>query len=139
MATTITPYLLYEDGAAAMDFIRDAFGFDEVLRSHSPEGRMWHGELKLGESSVFVGEPGGDYRSPRNAGQTTVGIHVYVDDVDAHYERAKAAGAEITDEPADQAYGDRRYTAKDPEGHTWFFATRVREVAPQEWGAEVAT
>jgi PhnB protein len=102
MTSRIAPYLLYEDGAAAMDFIRDAFGFEEVLRSHSPEGRMWHGELRLGDASVFVGEPGGDYKSPKRLGQTTVGIHVYVDDVDAHHKRAKAAGAEIVNEPADQ-------------------------------------
>src|SRR5439155_6361958 len=95
MASQITPYLLYEDGAAAMDFIRDAFGFEEVLRTTSPEGRMWHGELRLGDDNVFVGEPGGDYRSPKQLGTTTVGIHVYVADVDAHFERAKAAGAEI--------------------------------------------
>jgi uncharacterized glyoxalase superfamily protein PhnB len=64
---------------------------------------------------------------------------VYVNDVDEHFERAKAAGAEIAEEPADQKYGDRRYTAKDPEGHHWFFATHVRDVAPEEWGAEVAS
>jgi PhnB protein len=137
MSTRITPYLLYEDGDTAMDFIRDAFGFDEVLRFRSPEGRVSHGELKLGDDNVYIGEPGGDYRSPKRVGQTTVGIHVYVDDVDAHFERAKAAGAEISAEPADQEYGDRRYTAKDPEGHHWFFATHVREVAPGEWGAAV--
>jgi uncharacterized glyoxalase superfamily protein PhnB len=72
-------------------------------------------------------------------GTTTVVVHVYVDDVDAHYERAKAAGAEITQEPADQEYGDRRYTARDVEGHQWFFATRVRDVSPSEWGATVGT
>jgi PhnB protein len=138
MSTRITPYLLYEDGEAAMNFIRDAFGFEEVLRTHSQAGRMWHGELKLGDENVYVGEPGGDYKSPKRLGTTTVGIHVYVDDVDAHCERARAAGAEISDGPADQEYGDRRYTAKDPEGHHWFFATHVRDVSPEEWGAEMS-
>ncbi len=104
-----------------MDFIRDAFGFEEVLRSHSPEGRMWHGELRLGDSSVFVGEPGGDYRSPKRLGTTTVGIHVYVDDVDAHYERAVAAGATILHEPEEPGYGYRVYSAEDHEGHRWMF------------------
>jgi PhnB protein len=137
MTQTVTPYLLYEDGAAAMDFLTRAFGFEEVLRSHSPEGRVWHAELKLGDGHVYLGEPGVDYRSPKRLGTTTVGIHVYVDDVDAHHERAKAAGAEIREEPADQEYGDRRYTASDSEGHQWFFATRVKEVAPEEWGAEI--
>ena len=58
--------------------------------------------------------------------------------MDAHYERAKAAGAEITEEPVDQEYGERRYTVRDPEGHKWFFATQTRRVAPEEWGATVA-
>jgi PhnB protein len=139
MSSTITPYLLYEDGAAAMEFLQRAFGFEEVLRSQSPEGRVGHAEMRLGDGNFFLGEPGGDYRSPKRLGTTTVGIHVYVDDVDAHYERAKASGAEITEEPADQEYGDRRYTARDVEGHQWFFATRVRDVSPSEWGATVST
>ena len=61
-----------------------------------------------------------------------------MDDVDAHYERAKAAGAEILAEPEDQEYGDRRYTARDLEGHHWFFAQQVRQVDPEEWGATVS-
>ncbi len=135
MPKTITPYLLYEDGAAAIDFLVNAFGFREVVRMETPGGGIGHAELELGDDNVFLGEPGPPYKSPKNAGQTTVGIHVYVDDVDAHYERARAAGAEIRDEPTDQEYGDRRYTARDPEGHHWFFAQRVRETAPEEWGA----
>jgi uncharacterized glyoxalase superfamily protein PhnB len=67
-----------------------------------------------------------------------VGLYVLVDDVDAHYERARAAGAEILEEPADQEYGDRRYAAMDPEGHHWFFAQQLRAAAPEEWGATVS-
>ena len=139
MSTSITPYLLYEDGAAAIDFLVRAFGFEEVLRYQSSEGGIGHAELSLGGAKVFLGEPGRDYRSPKRLGATTVGIHVYLDDVDTHYERARAAGAEIEGEPADQPYGDRRYSARDVEGHHWFFATRVKDVAPQEWGATVAS
>ncbi len=65
-------------------------------------------------------------------------MHVYVDDVDAHYERAKAAGAEIEREPEDQPYGDRRYDVLDLEGQLWSFATRGRQVPPEEWGAQRA-
>ncbi len=135
MPPTITPYLLYEDGAAAIEFLTGAFGFREVLRSQSPEGRVWHAELELGDGNVFLGEPGREYKNPRRLGTITVGIHVYVSDVDAHCQRARAAGAEIREEPSDQEYGDRRYTAVDPEGHQWFFAQRVRDVSPEEWGA----
>jgi uncharacterized glyoxalase superfamily protein PhnB len=66
-------------------------------------------------------------------------VHVYVDDVDAHFERARAAGATILEEPADQPYGDRRYAAEDPEGHQWFFAQHVRDLAPEDWGAVAAS
>ncbi len=139
MPDAITPYLLYEDGAAAVDFLTSAFGLREVLRSTSPEGRVWHAELALGDGNVYLGEPGRGYRSPKRLGATTVAIHVYVDDVDAHCERARAAGAEIRAEPADQEYGDRRYMAADSEGHEWFFAQRIRDVAPEEWGATTTT
>jgi uncharacterized glyoxalase superfamily protein PhnB len=94
--------------------------------------------MRLGEGVIYLGDPGDQYRNPKQLGQETVGIHVEVDDVDAHFERAKSAGAEILEEPTDQAYGLRRYTAVDPEGHYWFFAQVVREVAPEEWGAVVS-
>jgi PhnB protein len=119
----IAPYLLYEDGAAAIDFLTNAFGFEEVMRMEDDKGDVNHAELRLGEDTVMLGDPGDDYRNPRNADHSTALVHVYVDDVDAHFERAKAAGAEIVIEPTDQEYGDRRYDAKDPEGHFWSFAT----------------
>ena len=139
MTQRITPYLLYEDVAGALDFLSEAFGFEEVLRYTGEEGYVNHAEMRLGDAVIFMGDPGDQYRSPKALGQTTVGIYVQVDDVDAHHARAKAAGAEIREEPADQEYGERRYTARDPEGHDWFFAMRTKDVAPEDWGAEVAT
>jgi PhnB protein len=118
----IAPYLLYEDGAAAIDFLTKAFGFEEVMRMDEG-GVINHAELRLGEDSIMLGDPGEDYQSPARADHRTSLVHVYVDDVDAHFERAKAAGAEIVMEPTDQEYGDRRYDAKDPEGQLWSFAT----------------
>jgi uncharacterized glyoxalase superfamily protein PhnB len=79
---------------------------------------------------VMLGHPGPAYRNPRRLGQVTRYLYINVDDVDQHCERARAAGAEIVDEPADQFYGDRRYSARDPEGHPWYFAQHVRELAP---------
>jgi uncharacterized glyoxalase superfamily protein PhnB len=133
---TITPYLLYEDVDAALSFLSKAFGFKEVLRYTGEEGYVNHAEMSLGDGTIYLGDPGEQYRNPGKVGET-VDIYVLVDDVDAHCERAKAAGAEINDEPTDQVYGDRRYSARDPEGHGWFFAQPVREVAAEEWGAEV--
>jgi PhnB protein len=118
----IAPYLLYEDGAAAIDFLIEAFGFEEVMRMEEG-GVVNHAELRLGDDSIMLGDPGADYEGPNKADHRTALVHVYVDDVDAHFGRAKAAGAEIVMEPTDQEYGDRRYDAKDPEGQLWSFAT----------------
>ena|SRR5437762_115637 len=138
MSQTITPYLLYKEVDEALDFLSRAFGFEEVLRYTGAEGYVNHAEMKLGAESIFLGDPGEQYRNPKEMGGETVGIYVLVEDVDAHFERAKGAGARITEEPVDQEYGERRYTAEDPEGHVWFFASPIREVAPEEWGATVA-
>lgn len=138
MPTTITPYLLYEDVAGALDWLAHAFGFEEVLRFAAPDGSVNHAEMKLGDGSIMLGDPGPDYRNPKRVGERTSQLYVYVDDVNAHYERAKAAGAEIKLEPTDQEYGDRRYDAYDPEGHLWSFATQVRSVPAEEWGATEA-
>jgi uncharacterized glyoxalase superfamily protein PhnB len=123
---TITPYLYYEDAGAAMDWLVEAFGFEERMRMKNEDGRVGHGELQLGDGLVMVGEPGNDYENPnKRGGRATAGVNVYVDDVDAHFERAKAAGAKIGMEPTDQEYGDRRYDAEDLEGHDWFFSQRL--------------
>jgi PhnB protein len=134
----ITPYLLYEDVAKALDWLCEAFGFEEVLRFQGEGGVVNHAEMRLAGESIYLGDPGDDYRSPKRLGTRTALVHVYVDDVDAHYARAKAAGAEIELEPTDQPYGDRRYDAYDLEGQLWSFATRGRQVPPEEWGAQRA-
>lgn len=138
MSNQIIPYLLYADVDAALDFLGRAFGFQERLRYTGAEGYISHAEMRLGDGIVFLGDPGDDYRNPKQLGGHTVLITVYVDDVDAHCERARAAGAEIVDEPADQVYGERRYGAVDPEGHRWYFGQILREVTPADWGAEVS-
>lgn len=138
MAQTVTPYLLYEDVGGALDFLSRAFGFEEQLRFTGEAGYVNHAEMRLGDGVIFLGDPGDHYKSPKRLGQETVGIYVLVEDVDAHCERAKAAGVEINEEPTDQDYGERRYIATDHEGHVWFFATPIREVAPEEWGATVS-
>ena len=135
---TVTPYLLYADVDAALSFLAQAFGFEEALRYTGSEGYVNHAEMKVGDGAIYLGDPGDHYRNPKELGQETVGLYVYVDeDVDALCERARAAGAEILQEPADQEYGDRRFTARDPEGQVWYFARQIAEVAPEEWGAEV--
>lgn len=128
----ITPYLLYEDAAAAIDFLRRAFGFTERMRMANEQGGVAHAELEFEGEVLMLGTPGGDFKSPRTTGvDTPAFVHLYVDDVDAHHARAKEAGATITREPEDQFYGDRTYGAKDPEGMSWYFAQHVGDPTPQ--------
>ena len=138
MAETITPYLFYEDVAEALDWLSKAFGFRETLRFEAEDGTINHAEMEFGGESIMLGDPGDDYRNPQNLGGVTGGVHVYVEDVDAHFARARAAGASIMLEPTDQEYGDRRYDCADPEGHHWYFAQQIRELSPSEWGAQEA-
>jgi len=126
-----------EDVAGALEFLSRAFGFEERLRYTGSEGYVNHAEMRLGDGVIYLGDPGEQYRNPKALGQETVGIYVLVDDVDALYERARAAGAEIREEPTDQEYGDRRFTARDPEGHYWYFAQQIAQVAAEDWGATV--
>jgi uncharacterized glyoxalase superfamily protein PhnB len=131
----ITPYLLYEDVGEALDWLAKAFGFRERLRVPGPDGVITHAEMDLHGAGIMLGHPGPDYRSPKRLGQATQLVHVYVDDVDDHFERAREAGATILAEPKDQEYGDRRYDAEDLEGHVWSFAEHVRDVSSADWGA----
>ena len=135
---TITPYLYYADVDAALSFLGEAFGFQETLRYTGEGGYVSHAEMRLGDAAIMMGDPGESYRTPAQLGGTTHGTHVYVDDVDSIFERARAAGAEIREEPTDKPYGDRSFTARDPEGHEWFVATHVRDAPLEEWGG-VAT
>ena len=128
----ISAYLLYEDVAGALDWLVRAFGFRERMRMPGTDGKIMHAEMELADGVIMMGNPGTDYRNPRQLGHVTQHLYVYVDDVDAHYERARQAGATILAEPEDQFYGDRRYGAEDPEGHQWYFAQHVRDVAPED-------
>lgn len=129
----VTPYLLYNDVAAALDFLNKAFGLEEYgERFTDAAGRVNHAAMKIGDGVIMMGCPGQDYKNPRTLGNSTQSLYVYVEDVDAHFERARKAGARILNEPEDQFYGDRRYGAEDPEGHQWYFATHVRDMSFEE-------
>jgi uncharacterized glyoxalase superfamily protein PhnB len=129
----ISASVFYDDAAAAIDWLCEGFGFEVKLRIEGENGRIEHSELTFGEGLVMVGQTGRRPHclSPESAGGNTVNLCVYVDDVDAHCEVARAAGAEIVDEPTTTDYGedywaDRGYQAVDPQGHHWFFMQRVR-------------
>ncbi len=121
----LIPYVFYEDGAATVDFLQQAFGFRERMRETNDDGSLGHCELELGDAVIFVsGLPAG-HRNPAHLGNVTGGIYLSVPDVDKHFERAEAAGATIQGKPEDQPYGARNYGALDPEGHQWWFSTPI--------------
>ena len=119
----ITPYLLYRDAGAALEWLVEAFGLRRSGDLYkSQDGRVTHASLAYGTAVVMLGSPGPDFKGPKALGHATQNLYVDVDDVDAHYARAVAAGATIIEKPTDTAYGARRYGAEDPEGHRWYFA-----------------
>ncbi|HET8873083.1 MAG TPA: VOC family protein [Gaiellaceae bacterium] len=131
----VVPMLSYEDAGRAADWICRSFGFEEVER-FGDERTVTHVTLKLGEGIVFLGNPGPEYRGPRKLAESCEaarrmletpyvvdGVLVEVDDIDAHYERAQAAGATILTELEDNSgVGQRQYRVEDLEGHRWMFA-----------------
>jgi uncharacterized glyoxalase superfamily protein PhnB len=121
---TLCPYVFYEDTAAALEWLARAFGFRERLRTTNADGELAHVEMQWDDAVIMMGSSP-DYKSPAQVGSVSVGMYVRVPDVDAHYQRAKAAGAEVQGEPTNQEYGDRIYGALDLEGHQWWFGQSV--------------
>ena len=118
--TTIFPTLKYDDAPAAIDFLCDALGMERHQVIEADGGKIAHAELKFRGAFVMLGSRGGD---PRFEPGSPVVVYVAVDDVDALYDRAKAAGAEILMPPTDQDYGSRDFSLADPEGNVWAFGT----------------
>jgi uncharacterized glyoxalase superfamily protein PhnB len=116
------PVLPYRDIRAAHDFLVDVLGLDSAgVVEHG--GRVIHGEVRAGDRRFWLHESAGGLTTPTEAGARTGGIVLHVSDVDAHFERVRAAGATILREPTDEDYGQREYGVRDPEGHDWFVAT----------------
>ena len=119
-------FLGYEDPAGAVDWLEQAFGFERSAVREDPDGKVVHAELRYGDGIIMLGSARNEawgMRTPKELGAVTQGVYVVVDEVDAHYERARAAGAEIVREPIDTDYGSRDYMARDPEGNLWSFGT----------------
>ncbi|HEY2666750.1 MAG TPA: VOC family protein [Actinomycetota bacterium] len=132
----VVPALLYEDVDAAAEWLSRVFGYRELLRWVGPDGRMGHADMEL-EGGIIMLDAGGEgYRNPEQGAQPSAYIVVWVDDVDAHFDRVRAAGGAIVEEPGDRPWGLRQYMVRDLEGHTWEFTQHIRNVQPEEWGAE---
>lgn len=119
------PLLVYDDIEAAHEFLVQAFGFSPGSIERDGQGQIVHGEVTAGDGQIWLHRvtPEHELASPRTMDAQTGGLVVHVDDVDAHFEHARSAGARIDSEPKDQEYGQREYGARDLEGHRWWFAT----------------
>jgi len=122
----VSPYLVAENAGELARFIGTVFGGKEGLMMKAPDGRIMHGEMRIGESVIMLAE------ACEHAKPNSAMLHVYVEDVDAAYQRALDAGAESEREPADQFYGDRSAGVKAPFGFTWYMATPVEDISPEE-------
>lgn len=125
----VIPILVYEDIQAAHDFLVEAFGFTSGGVEKDEAGEPVHGEVRAGEFTIWLHRVTAEHNmvSQRSKRDASSGLVVHVDDVDTHFERAKARGAEIERVPEDQPYGQREYGARDPEHHRWWFATPIAE------------
>ena len=132
---SVTPYIIVDNAAAAIDFYTEAFGATEVLRLPMGE-KIGHAEIKIGDSHVMLADefPERDIRGPKARGGTASSLMIYVDDVDTTFRRALDAGAKTDGdmEVKDQFYGDRSGSLIDPFGHKWTVATHVEDIAPDE-------
>jgi PhnB protein len=130
---SVTPYLMIQGAAQAIDFYKRAFGAKEIMHMDGPQGKIMHAEIQIGDSRIMLSdEMGGVCKSPQTLGGTTASIFLYVEDVDKVFNQAEAAGGKVVMALANQPWGDRFGTLTDPFGHVWSLATHVEDVAPEE-------
>ncbi len=136
----VTPYLCVDGAEAAIDFYRSVFGATERMRMGAPGDKIGHAELQLGNSLIMLADefPEMGNLGPRSVGGTPVTISVYVDDVDAVFQRAVSAGAKELRPVENQFYGDRSGQFEDPFGHRWSVASHVEDVSPDEMARRAA-
>ena len=133
---TVTPHLIMDHATQAIDWYKKALGAVEVVRSAGPDGKIMHAELRIGDSLIMLNDAMGGGKGPAAIGGSPVSLWIYVEDCDALFNRAVAAGAQVPPGPmgqmADQFWGDRSGTFSDPHGYTWTIATRKEDLAPEE-------
>jgi len=131
---TITPTLVVHNAAQAIDFYKKALGAKERMRFASPDGKISHAELQIGDSVVFLSDemPNMGSKSPHSAGTNTGGLYLYVEDVDKSFKQAVDAGGKVTMPVADMFWGDRFGSFTDPFGHSWSLSTHVQDLTEEE-------
>ena len=133
----VLPHVVYDDVAEAIPWLASTFGFREHFRYGDPAA-PGGAQIHLGEAWIMLSQSRAGTATPANSGYRTQTLTVFVEDVDAHYERSKLSGARIIEELHETEYGERQYAVLDLAGHHWLFSRHARDVKPQEWGAIVA-
>jgi PhnB protein len=136
----VTPYLFVRRAASAMDFYKSVFGATEIVRMAGSNGKIMHAELRIGDSIVMLADenPPTGVMSPQTIGGFSVGLHLYVENVDAVIQKAVESGAKLLRPIKNQFYGDRSGSLLDPFGHMWSVATHVEDVSPEEMRKRMA-
>ncbi len=131
---SVTPYLFVRSAASAIDFYKNVFGATEVVRMAGSNGKIMHAELRIGDSIVMLADenPSTGVMSPQTIGGFSVGLHLYVENVDAVIQKSVDNGAKLLRPIKNQFYGDRSGSVLDPFGHMWSVATHVEDVSPEE-------
>ncbi|HWT46611.1 MAG TPA: VOC family protein [Vicinamibacterales bacterium] len=133
---TVTPHLILDDAATAIDWYKRGFGADEISRSAGPDGKIMHAEIRIGNSHLYLNDAMGGGKGPKALGGSPIGLWLYVEDADALFNRAVSAGATVAPGPMgqmqDQFWGDRCGTLIDPAGFQWTIATRKEDLTPDE-------
>jgi uncharacterized glyoxalase superfamily protein PhnB len=132
-AAPLVPVLVYEDVNTVIDWLCGRCGFTERVRVQRADGRVMHAQLEFAGGAVMLGSAGAEYQPPRS-NDVSHGVLVHVEDVNAHFERVRASGARIVQEPADMPFGERQYSVEDSGGHRWTFSESIADVAPEAWG-----
>ena len=130
----VTPYLIVNGAADAIDFYRKIYGATEIMRMPGPGGKIGHAELKIGDSVIMLADENVEmgHKGPRTFGGSPISLLLYVEDVDRVVKNAVEAGAKLVRPVADQFYGDRTGGITDPFGHEWYLATHIEDVSPEE-------
>jgi len=132
---TVLPHVTYQDLPSAIVWLSKTFGFREHYRYGEP---LSGAQVHLGNAWIMVKQAAAGCASPAKLGYGTQSLTVFVEDVEGHFQRAKAAGARILEEPHETVYGEFQYAAVDLDGHHWLFSRHARDLSPDEWGATVA-
>jgi uncharacterized glyoxalase superfamily protein PhnB len=134
----VLPHVTYQNVADALTWLTMTFGFTEHYRYGDPGKPVSGAQMHLGNAWIMLHSARAGSASPAQAGHATQSLTVFVDDVDAHFDRAKSAGAKIVEDLHETVYGERQYGVEDLEGHHWLFSQHARDVSPDEWGAMIA-